>query len=91
MKLNIQAVNFEMAKHLEEFIEKKTNRFAKHLKEEDEVEVRMTVVKPATNLNKETQVRIAGLFAEKTCDTFEEGLSECLDAIEKQLERRKDK
>ncbi len=89
MKLKIQAVNFEMASQLEKFIEKKTDRFARHLQPEDELEVKMTVVKPATNMNKETQVRISGMFAEKTCDTFEEGLSECIAALEKQIEKRK--
>ena len=55
----------------------------------------MTVVKPETNLNKETHVRVMGagaeLFAQKVCDTFEEGVDDCLEAIEKQLEKRKDK
>ncbi|MBQ9339911.1 MAG: HPF/RaiA family ribosome-associated protein [Paludibacteraceae bacterium] len=89
MKLNIKAVNFDMAGQLEKFIEKKTERFGRHLQADDEVEVKMTVVKPATNMNKETQVRIGSLFAEKTCDTFEEGLSECFDALVSQLEKRK--
>lgn len=89
MKLKIQAVNFEIASQLEKFIEKKTDRFARHLQPDDEIEVKMTVVKPATNMNKETQVRIGTMFADKTCDTFEEGLSACLEALEKQLEKRK--
>lgn len=89
MKLKIHAVNFEIASQLEKFIEKKTDRFARHLQDDDEIEVKMSVVKPATNMNKETQVRIGNMFAEKTCDTFEEGLSECLEALDKQLEKRK--
>ena len=53
------------------------------------VEIRMSVVKPQTNLNKEVKIRIAGLFAEKTADSFEEGIDACLNALETQLERRK--
>ena len=34
-------------------------------------------------------MRIAGLFAEKTADTFEEGIDASLNALESQLERRK--
>lgn len=89
MNLTINAVNFEIAKQLEDFIDKKMNRFARHLNADDKVEIRMSVVKPQTNLNKEVKVRIGGLFAEKTADTFEEGLDACLNALETQLEKRK--
>ena len=89
MNLTINAVNFEMAEKLEQFIEKKMNRFDRHLNADDKVEIRMSVIKPQTNLNKEVKVRIAGLFAEKIADSFEEGLDACLNALEGQLERHK--
>ena len=95
MKLNTQAVNFEIAERLEKHIEKKTKRYEKLLPESAEMEIRLTVVKPETNLNKETTLRVLGLgselFAQKVCDTFEEGIDDCLEAVEKQLEKRKDK
>ena len=89
MTISINAVNFEMAKKLEDFIEKKMNRFARQLKEDDKVEIRMSVVKPQTNLKKEKKIRIGGLFAEKISDSFEEGIDACLSALETQLEKRK--
>lgn len=89
MTTTINAVNFEMAKPLEDFIEKKMNRFGRHLNEDDKVEIRMSVVKPQTNLNKEVKIRITGLFAEKTANTFEEGIDACISALEGQIERRK--
>ncbi len=52
MKTNIQAVNFEMTKKLEEYINKKLSRFARHLADDDEVVIRMNVVKPQTKNNK---------------------------------------
>jgi putative sigma-54 modulation protein len=95
MKLNVKAVNFEIAERLEKHIAKKTKRYEKLLPESAEIEIQMTVVKPETNLNKETHVRVVGvcaeLFAQKVWDTFEEGIDDCLEAIEKQLEKRKDK
>ena len=95
MKLNTQAVNFEIAERLEKHIEKKTKRYEKLLPESAEMEIRMTVVKPETNLNKETAISVVGfgaeVFAQKVCDTFEEGIDDCLEAIEKQIEKRKDK
>ena len=89
MTMTINAVNFEMAKPLEDFIEKKMSRFGRHLNEDDKVEIRMSVIKPQTNQNKEVKIRIAGMFAEKTADTFEEGIDGCLAALDTQLERRK--
>ncbi len=95
MKLNTQAVNFEMATRLEQHIEKKTKRFEKLLPASAELDIRMTVIKRETNLNKEATVRILGLgaelFAEKTCDTFEQAIDECLEALERQLEKQKDR
>ena len=95
MKLITQAVNFEIAAHLEKYIEKKTRRYEKLLSPSAELEIRMTVVKPETNLNKETAIRILGmgmdLYAQKVCDTFEQGLDECLEALDKQLEKLKDR
>ena len=95
MKLNTQAVNFEMAERLEKHIEKKTRRYEKLLTPSAERDIRMTVVKPETNLNKETTIRIIGMgsevFAQKTCDTFEQGIDECLEALEKQVEKLKDR
>ena len=89
MNVTINAVNFDMADKLEQFIEEKMNRFERHHYGDDKVEIRMSVVKPQTNLNKEVKIRIAGLFAEKTADSFEEGIDACLNALETQLERRK--
>ena len=61
MKLNVKAVNFEIAERLEKHIEKKTKRYEKLLPESAEMEIQLTVVKPETNLNKETHVRVVRL------------------------------
>ncbi len=89
MNLTINAVNFEIAEQLEKFIDKKMSRFGRHLTDDDKVEIRMSVIKPQTNNNKEVKIRIAGLFAEKTADSFEEAIDGCLSALDSQLERRK--
>ena len=83
--MTINAVNFEMAKPLEDFIEKKMSRFGRHINADDKVEIRMSVIKPQTNANKEVKMRIAGMFAEK----IEEAIDGCLSALETQIERRK--
>lgn len=96
MKLTVNAVNFEMAERLEKYIDKKTKRYEKVLNNAGaELQIRMSVIKPETNLNKETKVRVIGngpeMFAEKVCDTFEQGLDQCLDIIDRQVEKLKDR
>ena len=52
-------------------------------------------MKPETSKNKSTGVRLSlpngELFAEKTCDTFEEGVDLCVDALQRQLAKYKEK
>ncbi len=95
MKLTVQAVNFDIAEKLQAYIEKKTKKYNKSLEEGAELEFRLTVVKPETDHNKETQLRVLGIgqvvFAQKVCNTFEEGVDECLEAVERQLEKLKNK
>ena len=95
MTLTVQSVNFDIAEHLNRYIAKKTRRYENLLPASAEMGIRMTVVKPETNLNKETRIRIIGvgneLFAQKTCDTFEQGIDESLEAIDRQSEKLKDK
>ena len=67
----------------------------KTLEDIQKVEVQLKVVKPATALNKETSLTVTvpgnTLFVEKTCDTFEEGVDECVDAMKVQLTKFKEK
>ena len=46
-------------------------------------------------MNKEAGVRILALnsefYAEKVCDTFEEAIDTCMDALSKQLQKTKEK
>lgn len=89
MTVKTQCINFEIAKQLEEFIAKKTGRLERHLKPEDEVLIRLRVIKPQTHDNKEAEVMIGDLFAKKTADTFEEAIADCFEALNQGLEKRK--
>lgn len=95
MKLNVQAVNFDIAEKLQKHIEKKTRKFEKILDDSAELDLRLKVIKRETNMNKESQVTLRGLggefFAQKTADTFEEGIDDILDAVGRQIRRYKEK
>lgn len=59
------------------------------------VEVSLKVVKPETAGNKDAGVKLLvpndELYANKVCDTFEEAIDLCLEALEKQLVKYKEK
>ena len=94
MEIRIQAIRFEPTEKLQDFIHKKVGKLDKFSDEIRKVEVSLKVVKPETAMNKEVSIRvIAGseLFAEKLCDTFEEAIDNCMDALLKQLQKNKEK
>lgn len=95
MEIRIQAIHFDVTEKLHAFIEKKVGKLAKSCEAATGAEVVLKVVKPATAQNKETAVRLAvngaQLHAEKVCDTFEEGIDLCVEALERQVEKHKEK
>lgn len=95
MEVKIQSIHFDATEKLEAFIEKKASKLEKSLEEIEMVEIQLKVIKPATALNKETSVTVTvpgtKLFVQKTCDTFEEGIDLCVDAMKIQLTKYKEK
>lgn len=95
MEIKIKSIHFDATEQLEAFIEKKVSKFEKSFEDITKVEVQLKVVKPATALNKETSITIhvpgETIFVEKVCDTFEEGVDQCVDAAKVKLTKRKEK
>jgi len=95
MEIKIQSIRFDATEKLQAFIEKKVAKLEKSYEDIKKVEVQLKVVKPATAMNKETSLSVTvpgtTLFVEKTCDTFEEGIDECVDAMKVQLSKFKEK
>ena len=95
MEIKIQSIHFDATEKLETFINKKVEKLEKSYEDIQKAEVQLKVEKPATALNKTTSLNVTvpgnTLFVEKTCDTFEEGVDLCLDAMKVQLAKFKDK
>ncbi|MBR6988989.1 MAG: ribosome-associated translation inhibitor RaiA [Bacteroidaceae bacterium] len=95
MEVKIQSIHFDATEKLQAFIEKKIKKFEKQGDEIRKVEVSLKVVKPETAMNKEAAVRLytvsGDIFAEKVCDTFEEAVDQCIDAVNKQHTKLKEK
>ena len=95
MEIRVQSVHFNATEKLHAFIEKKVGIVAKSCDEAANAEVVLKVGKPETAMNKEVQIRISvpggSRHAEKVCDTFEEGIDLCVEALQKQAEKYKEK
>ncbi|MCH4148391.1 MAG: ribosome-associated translation inhibitor RaiA [Prevotella sp.] len=95
MEIKIQSIHFDTTEKLQAFIEKKVAKLEKAYEDIQKVEVQLKVVKPATALNKETAITVvvpgSKLYVEKTCDTFEESVDECVDSMKVQLTKFKEK
>ena len=98
MDINIKALQFNAAEKGESNIEKKVaklTKFTKHIEGAEHIDVQLKVVKPQTANNKETVLSLPAmgttLRVEKICDTFEEGIDLCVDAMKVQIQKIKDK
>lgn len=95
MEIRIKSIHFDATEKLQEFINKKVEKLQKSYDDIQKVEVQLKVEKPAAALNKTTSLTVTApgntLFVEKTCDTFEEGVDLCLDAMKVQLTKFKEK
>lgn len=92
----VNAIHFEISDRLSQFIQKKTDKLCRKYDRITGIEVNLRVVKPETAKNKEAAITVMvpscpDQFASKIADTFEEAIDQCLDAIERQLERIKEK
>ncbi|MCM1347937.1 MAG: HPF/RaiA family ribosome-associated protein [Firmicutes bacterium] len=96
MEVRIQGIHFDVSEKLARFINKKADKLSRRFPAIDYIEAVLTVVKPETALNKEARLRVivpheAEQVATKTADTFEEAVDLCLEAVERQLERAKER
>ena len=95
MEVMVNAVKFKADEKLVEFIEKKMHKVATLLPQAMKTEVTLKVDKDHAEMNKiaETRVLLAGeeLFAAKQCNTFEEAVDQCVDALKHQIEKLKEK
>ena len=95
MELRIQSINFEASEQLKAFAKKKVNKLVKYTDDIIQSEMIMKMIKPDAPNNKEVSVKLniknGEVFASKVADTFEESVDLCIEALEKQIIRTKEK
>ena len=95
MEVNVQSIHFDATEKLHSFIEKKVSKLEKYHENITKAEVSLKVLKPETAKNKEVNIHVFvpgnDFHCEKVCDTFEEGVDLCVDSLQRQLEKFKEK
>ncbi len=95
MNLVINSIRFDASDSLKSFIEKKVQKLERYFDGIIKAEVFLKIVKPEVSENKHVELRLnvpdADLFAEKTADTFEEGVDLAIEALKKQMLKYKEK
>ena len=95
MEIKIQAIHFEATQKLEAFIQKKVNRLSKFNDGILSADVVLKVVKPETNANKDASVKLTApgndFFAQEIANTFEEAIDKCVEKLERQVLKAKEK
>ena len=95
MEVKVQAIHFDASEKLVDFINRKAQRVARRFPNIIEIDFNLRVVKPETALNKEVIVRTVtpheeDMVATKVADSFEEAVDLGLEAVERQLEKKKE-
>jgi putative sigma-54 modulation protein len=95
MEVRIQSIHFDASEQLRSFINKKVSKLEKFHDDITVAEVQLKVVKPETAANKEAGIKILApnseFYANKICDTFEEAVDLSVEALEKQLQKSKER
>ena len=94
MKVNIQSVKFDASKQLLEFVEKKMSRLERFESNSTGVDVVLKLDKDDEKGNKLALVTLhvpgGDIVSEQRARTFEEAVDLALDAVKRQIEKRKD-
>ncbi len=93
MRVNVQSVNFNVDKKLILFTEQKLSKLEGHFNKIISADVFMKVQNTKEKENKITEILLnvpgSEFVAKKTYKTFEEGVDQCLNSLERQLDKLK--
>ena len=96
METNIKAIHFDISEKLTSFINKKIEKLTRRYPDVMTTDISLKVIKPESALNKQAIVSLTvpqepDIVADKTADTFEEAIDLCVEALDRQLEKIKNK
>lgn len=95
MKVNVQSVNFNADQKLIDFIQKKMDKLENFYSKIVYADVYLKVQNTSDKENKITEILLSipggDVMVKKTCRTFEACVDECVNSLQRQLIKRKEK
>jgi putative sigma-54 modulation protein len=95
MNIKVNAVKFSPTKELESFVNSKLKKLMHFYDEIISIEVFLKLDTKHKTKNKITEIKLEipgnGLFAKKQSDTFEESTDSAVEALKRQITKRKEK
>lgn len=95
MKVNIQAVNFNVDRKLVDFINERLAKLEKFYDKVVSFDVFLKLENSSDRENKTVDLKVLvpgdDVVVKKTCKSFEEAADLCADAVERMLVKRKEK
>ena len=95
MKINISSIHFKADQKLEDFIQEKISKLSTTYEGVIGSEVTLKLDNSIKTENKVAEIKLFvrgnDLFAKKQCKSFEEATDSAVDALRKQLTKRKEK
>lgn len=92
MEIKLKALKFDAGEKLAEFVEKKAARLEKFFEGvAQEAEITLEEIKEGKKAKIQIHVPGGDLLVEKVADTFENAVTECVDAMKEKLTRTKEK
>lgn len=94
MEITIQSVNFETSVTVNEYVNKKLDKLSRFA-EISTAEVQLKVINSTDKANKEVGIKLhvgdAQFYASKTAEIMEDAVSQCVEALERQIIKSKEK
>ena len=95
MKVNLQSVNFNVDQKLVNFTQNKLDKLENHYSKIIHADVFLKVMNTSGKENKITEILLSvpgdEFITKKINKSFEEGVDECVNSLERQLKKRKEK
>ncbi len=95
MKVNLQSVNFNADQTLVDFTQRKLDKLENYFDKIIYADVYLKVQNTSGKENKITEILLSipggDIMVKKTCKKFEECVDECVNSLQRQLIKRKEK
>ena len=93
MEIKIKSLKFDADQKLIAYVEKKVAKLERFYEGAEVADVTLSLLQEPDNKNAKIQIHLPGeeLIIEKNAQTFEEAITECVDAMKEKIVRSKEK